>query len=34
MNGRNIARLVGQNLHNEDLNAAAGFIISQNVNIR
>ena len=33
MNGRNIARIVGQNLHSEDLPAAAGFIISQNVDI-
>ena len=34
MNGRNIARIVGQNLYTEDLPAAAGFIISQNANIR
>lgn len=34
MTGRNIARLVGQNLYSEDLSAAAGFIISQNVDIK
>lgn len=34
MTGRNMARLVGQNIYSAERAAAAGFIISQNVDIK